>query len=582
MKFDKESVIIIILAVLFLAGWYYFAGGEKEVQTADVQQSASLPAASPAPAAGTPAQTPAPAVKKGTPAPAPAVSKAPPSLKPEILENKLVKITVNPVTGSVKETVFKGYKNSDGKGVVTLKGSSEANNTFQITLPPPWFVASWGKCIKNANSLSLTRIYSDGKNSLSLTQVFSLAEDSYLLKCHIALKNLSKDPVVLPALQVWDAGVPPLKYLAGDTVYNDPHHIEYSLTSSGKLTSVSPSLNEEKFKAAAVSKQVDWIGSSNKYFATILVPKKPFDGGAGFARTATPIPDDPGENYYTPQMGGIYRNVTLLSGTPAEYTFEWFAGPKSVEEVGKLPETAIGVLHLSYFSFMEFLARPLVRLLKYLKELCGSYGIAIILLTIIVRVVFWPVTQKANNSMRKMQKINPLVKELREKYKDNPQLMNQKLMELYRTEKVNPLGGCLPILLQIPVFLALYSALDAAVELRHVSFLWATDLTKPDLVGPAFLFGYGIHPLILIMTALMVWQQKMTPAAGMDPIQQKMMMAMPVVMLIMLYNLPSGLTLYWTVSQIFSILQMKYTQYIAKKEEEKEKNSGNALPPKNA
>lgn len=584
MKFDKESVIVVCLAALFLAGWWFFAG--KDNTAAPAPQPVAVkdqPAVSGT--AGKTAVTPQAKSPSGTVSSAPAIPVAKvsvPKLKQEILENKLVKITLDPVTGSVLETVYKGYKNSDGKGAVTLKGENTGKNTFQTVLPPPWFTAKWSKPVKNNNSLSLERTMSDGKNLLSLTQVFSLAENSYLLKCHIALKNLSKTPLVIPALQIWDSGVPPLLHLAGDTVYNDPHNIEYSLTSSGKLTSVSPSLNENKFKAAAVNASVDWIGSSNKYFATILVPGKPFDGGAAFARTAKPLPNDPAENYYTPQAGGVYRNVTLLPAVPVQFTFESYSGPKSVEEVGKLPETAIGVLHLSYFSFMEFLARPLVRLLKYLKELCGSYGIAIILLTIIVRVVFWPVTQKANNSMRKMQKINPLVKELREKYKDNPQLMNQKLMELYRTEKVNPLGGCLPILLQIPVFLALYSALDAAVELRHVSFLWATDLTKPDLVGPAFLFGYGIHPLILIMTALMVWQQKMTPAAGMDPIQQKMMMAMPIVMLIMLYNLPSGLTLYWTVSQIFSILQMKYTQYIAKKEEEKEKQSGNALPPKNA
>jgi YidC/Oxa1 family membrane protein insertase len=323
---------------------------------------------------------------------------------------------------------------------------------------------------------------------------------------------------------------------------------------------------------------VDWIGTSNKYFASLLFPVKPFDGGFVLTRKAKPVPDDPEENYFVPSVGGVYNNVTLLSNVPFSLEASCYTGPKSVEEIKKLPESAIGVLHLSYFSFMEFLARPLVVFLKYLKEWCGSYGIAIILLTIIVRVVFWPVTQKANNSMRKMQKVGPMVKELKEKYKDNTQLMNQKMMELYRKEGVNPLGGCLPILLQIPVFLALYSALDASVELRHVSFLWATDLTKPDLVGPQFLFGYGIHPLILIMTALMVLQQKMTPSTGADPMQQKMMMFMPIVMLVMLYNLPSGLTLYWTVSQIFSILQMKYTQYIAKREEEKEAKNSTSEP----
>jgi YidC/Oxa1 family membrane protein insertase len=220
---------------------------------------------------------------------------------------------------------------------------------------------------------------------------------------------------------------------------------------------------------------------------------------------------------------------------------------------------------------MEFLARPLVVFLKYLKEWCGSYGIAIILLTIIVRVVFWPVTQKANNSMRKMQKVGPMVKELKEKYKDNPQLMNQKMMELYRQEKVNPLGGCLPMLLQFPVFIALYSTLEAAVELRNVPFLWAKDLSQPDAIGPE-IWGFSLHPLILISTGLMVLQMKLTPQAG-DPLQRKLMMFMPLIMLIFFYNFPSGLALYWTVNNILSILQMKYSQYAAKKEEEREASS---------
>ncbi len=233
----------------------------------------------------------------------------------------------------------------------------------------------------------------------------------------------------------------------------------------------------------------------------------------------------------------------------------------------------MGAMHFSYFSWFEFLARPMVLLLVYLKNhICHSYGLAIILLTIIVRLIFWPITQKANNSMRKMQKLQPQMKEIREKYKDNPQEMNVRMMELYRKEKVSPLGGCLPILFQIPVFFALYSALDSAVELRQVGFLWCTDLAKPDLIGPQidlpFLGPTGLHPLVIAMTILMVVQQRMTPSAA-DPMQQKMMMLMPVIMLFMLYNLPSGLTLYWTVSQVFSILQMKYGLIIAKREEEK-------------
>ena len=159
--------------------------------------------------------------------------------------------------------------------------------------------------------------------------------------------------------------------------------------------------------------------------------------------------------------------------------------------------------------------------------------------------------------MKKMQAVQPKIKELREKYKDDPQVMNTKMMELYRTEGINPLGGCLPILLQIPVFFALYATLDGAVELRQVPFLWAHDLAAADTVAriPLYFFSLPINPLVLAMTALMVIQQRMTPMA-MDPIQKKMMMAMPIVMLLFLYDLPSGLTLYWTVSNIFSIIQL--------------------------
>ena len=150
---------------------------------------------------------------------------------------------------------------------------------------------------------------------------------------------------------------------------------------------------------------------------------------------------------------------------------------------------------------------------------------------------------------------------LREKYKDNPQLLNSKMMELYREEKVNPFGGCLPILLQIPVFFALYATLDGAVQLRQVSFLWAKDLAAADTVAkiPLYFYDLPINPLVLMMTALMMIQQRMTPMA-MDPMQKKMMLMMPVVMLIFLYDLPSGLTLYWTVSNFFSIIQLKLQQ----------------------
>ena len=148
------------------------------------------------------------------------------------------------------------------------------------------------------------------------------------------------------------------------------------------------------------------------------------------------------------------------------------------------------------------------------------------------------------------------------------------MMELYKKEGVSPFGGCFPMLLQLPIFIALYSTLDSSVELRHVSFLWAQDLSRPDLVGPTIM-GIGLHPFIIISTLLMVVQQKLTPPMS-DPMQQKMMMLMPVIMLFFFYSFPSGLALYWTVNNLLSILQMKFSQYVAKKEEDElNKSAGN-------
>jgi YidC/Oxa1 family membrane protein insertase len=180
--------------------------------------------------------------------------------------------------------------------------------------------------------------------------------------------------------------------------------------------------------------------------------------------------------------------------------------------------------------------------------------------------MFWPLAQKSYKSMGEMRKLQPLMQEIREKYKGDKAKMNQEMMTLYRTYKINPMGGCLPMLIQLPVFFALYRMLYQAIELRHAPFFgWITDLSAPDRL---FEFGfkipfmeppYGIPVLTIIMGASMILQQKMTPAPG-DPTQAKMMMLMPVIFTFIFINFSSGLVLYWLVSNIFSIAQQYYTQ----------------------
>ncbi|MDX9979737.1 MAG: membrane protein insertase YidC, partial [Lentisphaeria bacterium] len=185
-----------------------------------------------------------------------------------------------------------------------------------------------------------------------------------------------------------------------------------------------------------------------------------------------------------------------------------------------------------------------------------GYGWAIIVITVVVKLLFFPLSHKGTQSMRKMQALQPQLKELRERYKDDPQKMYRKQQELFKENNVSQLGGCLPMLVQIPVFFGLYNTFRSAIELRQASFLWVADLSLPDTLAfsPE---GLPIRPLAIIMSASMLVQQKMTPAA--DPNQQRMMMFMSLFFLWIFYGMPAGLTLYWTTNQILTIVQTLIT-----------------------
>jgi len=190
-----------------------------------------------------------------------------------------------------------------------------------------------------------------------------------------------------------------------------------------------------------------------------------------------------------------------------------------------------------------------------------GYGWAIVVITIILRAVFWPLTAAGTRSMKRMQALAPEVKALKEKYKDDPQKFTQKQMELWKKNKVSPLGGCLPMLVQMPVFFGFLAMIRCAIELRGAHFLWVADLTKPDTLFmiPGLNFPFNLLPLLMV--GVMIWQSHLQPVSpGMDPGQQKMMRYMPLMMLLFLYNYSSGMALYMTVSTLLGILQMQLTK----------------------
>jgi YidC/Oxa1 family membrane protein insertase len=209
-------------------------------------------------------------------------------------------------------------------------------------------------------------------------------------------------------------------------------------------------------------------------------------------------------------------------------------------------------LNLGWFGPISLF---LLWLLNQSHKVTGNYGVDIILLTILVKIAFWPLTQKSFQSMREMQKLQPEMAKLREKYKDDPKQMNTEIMELYKRHKVNPLGGCLPMILQIPVFFGLYQALSSTIQLRHAPFVgWITDLSAPERLP---IMGYGIPVLTILLGVSMFLQQKMAPPAG-DPTQQKVMMLMPILFTYMFIGFPAGLTLYWLTNNVLTIAQQYF------------------------
>lgn len=578
MKFDKETIIAFIICVVLLFAWtpickhFGWIQDEQPRPAAVTQEKSAAPAENIAAPA---AQDTAAAVKSIAPvqsaAPAKAVAAVPAALSipSQTILNNYFTMTIDPASGTVKSVVLDKFLNFAHTGKIVLDKNLEPG-ALAVFNSKPWKVLEVIDNNRNSDkSFSVVRKMADESgNIFLLTQNWNIVDD-YTTDYTVTFKNTGRSELKFQKISINSGGLQPLLRLAGDTITTETHCIDF-MTAGGKLFDLYADAKEKDFFVQP-EEPVMWTGVGNKYFACLLLPEKPFDNGVVQTREETVTAEK--EKYFTAGIGGSYKNITVAPGKELTLKFKYYAGPKILKDLKKFDDSSSRIMHLAWGP-LDWLAKFMLVALIMLKGFCGSYGWAIIVLTIIVRVIFWPVTQKANNSMKKMQKLQPMVAEIKTKFKDNPQQMNAKVMELYKIEKVNPLGGCLPILLQIPVFFALYATLDGAVELRQVSFLWASDLSRPDTI--AVIFGLPLNPLVLVMTALMVLQQKMTPAPA-DPMQQKMMMFMPVVMLFVLYSLPSGLTLYWTVSQIFSILQLYMTQKMGKDEPAAGKSQNNNL-----
>ena len=293
-----------------------------------------------------------------------------------------------------------------------------------------------------------------------------------------------------------------------------------------------------------------WVDVKNQFFTMILTPTTN-TLAVGFERGPAPVPAF-WQSKVLPQGVTAWAMLppSAVSTTGVErYEFRYYAGPKELDRLATLGQGQEEVLNFGFWGFFSVI---LLKSMKFFYQIIPNYGVSIIIITVIIKLLFWPIQSKSIRSMKEMQKFQPLVAKLKEKYKDDPQRLNQETMRLYKEHKINPFGGCLPMLVQIPVFFALFAMLRSAIELRGAPFLWIKDLSQPDTIF--HVAGFPLNPLPVAMTIASVWQMKLTPQTG-DTQQQKMMAFMPLMMLFFFYTTSSGLVLYWTVQQLLSVLQ---------------------------
>lgn len=361
------------------------------------------------------------------------------------------------------------------------------------------------------------------KSGASITKTLLIPGDSYLLGYTVATEGLPATPLAVG----WSRKLHPHSGQAdaeGAVGYFD-----------GELHSFDASTMEEP---EVVEGTASWAGYAEHYFLEAYVPRQ---------RQPLMLVASASEGS---------GHATLWTSTPATHLdYGLYIGPKSFPELEAANPDLVQAVDLGWFWFV---AKPLLLMLRLIHSVVGNYGWAIILLTVAVRAAFYPINNKQIEAMKGMQRIQPEVKKIQERYANDREKMNLEMMELYRRHKVNPLAGCLPMLIQLPVFIGLYNVLLQSIELRHAPFIaWINDLSQPDRLGSLaipFVEPPGIPVMTLLMGASMILQQKMTPSTA-DPAQQRIMMIMPVVFTVMFVNFPAGLVLYWLSNNILSIAQ---------------------------
>jgi YidC/Oxa1 family membrane protein insertase len=524
---EKRVLLAIVLSIAVMYGYSMLVPQSQ-------RQSPAVPAAStPAapvvtPSAGTQASTGALATPAATPGGA--------VVQDVVVETDLYRAVFSTLGGALKHLELKEYKDvagPNGKPEVLFNADQPASYTLSQSFPglpvdgaalftPSATQLQIGR--GDHGSLEFTAVTSQG---IVLKKRYTFSGASYAIGLAEQLSNTGSQRLEgsvqlllknrVPTAQGKDSrfeAVGPVTLANNEVVFD-------------KLANLA---KEER----PYNKGVQWSGFGDKYFLNAVMAKDNSIQAVNLKEVGGYL-----ESRFTSNRFVLNPNETVT------VPFQLYFGPKALDQLKAQGNRLEAVIDLGWFSAI---AKPLLYTLKFFYGYLHNYGLAIIVITVILKVLFFPLTHKSYKSMKEMQKLQPKMQALKEKFKDDRDAMNRAVMELYKEHKVNPLGGCLPMVIQIPVFFALYKALMFSIELRHAPFyFWIHDLAGKD--------PYYVTPII--MGATMFIQQKMTPS-NMDPVQAKMMLALPVVFTFMFLNFPSGLVLYWLVNNILTIAQQAY------------------------
>ena len=458
-----------------------------------------------------------------------------------IINTDLLELKINTVGGDIRELKFNKHLADDTKDKYLLM-TDIGNPLFYVAqsgllgdnLPThkSKFTSVKESYQMDSDKLIVPLIYENAQ--VIVRKTYEFTKGSYLIKTKYDVLNKTNSTINLSAY------------------YQFVHDGESSQSSAMMPTFTGPAFftETEKFDKLDFS-DVDkksfskitnngWIGIIQRYFATSWI-----------------LPENLTREFYTKKIsdniysvGVITKLTDIKESQNIAFETSLFAGPQAKVDLNK---AAPGMNYVVDYGILHFIAAPLFSVLIGIHKMVGDWGVSIILLTVLIKLLFYPLSAASYKSMGQMRELAPRLQSMKEKFGDDKQKMQQAMMELYKTEKINPLGGCLPILVQIPVFIALYWVLLGSVELRGTPFMWLDDLSKPDtLFGNLWFLPLG--PLPILMAASMFLQTKLNPKPT-DPMQARLMIMMPVIFSFFFFFFPAGLVLYWLINNILSIAQ---------------------------